>query len=175
MSKATVMRFGGLNIPHNPKNLKIVRSKKINSVRLIDGEDRLSDVFEGVSKISGTAELYGSGCFGVYEKLLRLRFQNRSEILAIPEVGAVRAVLSDLTVLCEARKDFLEIGFEFRTVTDGRKAEKLMPYKTYTASEGESLWDIAYNSGTAIEKLVELNPSIRNINSLDEGKEVRIY
>lgn len=173
--RMAVMRFGGLQLSHNPKSLKIVRKKKVNLIRSIDGEDRLSDIFDDVSKISGTAELFGSDCFVVYEKLLRLRFQNKSEILAIPKLGAMRAVLSDLTLLCEPKKDFLAVSFEFQAVTDGRKAERIMPYKTYTAVSGESLWDIAYRFDTTVERLVELNPDIRKINELNNGKEVKIY
>lgn len=168
-----VMRFGGLSLPHNPKTLKIAKSKKISCVNLLSGESRVSGVCDDISKISGTGELYGSDCFLQYERLLRLHFQNKSEVLAIPDVGAVKAVLSDITLLAEPKNNVISIGFEFQTVNDEGLAVKISENKYCTAKKNESLWDISYRCGVAIEKLVELNPQIRNIMALSDGEEVR--
>ena len=106
---------------------------------------------------------------------MRLRSRNKSEILSVPELGAVRAVLSGLSLNCEPRKDYISVSFEFRCISDEKKAEKIMPYKVYKTKEEESLWDIAYKFGTTVDALAALNPGIRRIDEVEEGKEVRLY
>lgn len=172
---SVAMRFGGVSLSHNPKTLKITRSKKVSSVGLVGGENRLSNVCDNISKISGTGELYGDDCFLVYDKLLRMSFTNKAEILAVPELGAFRAVLEDISFAAEPRGDFLSVAFTFRAVNTGREAEKILPQRYYTARDGESLWDVAYKFGVTVESLAELNTHIRKILDLTNGEEVRIY
>lgn len=169
-----IMRFGGMNLPHNPKTLKIAKSKKISSINLLGGESKVSGISDGISKISGIGELYGEDCFMQYERLLRLHFQNKAEVLAIPEVGAFKAVLSDITLLAEPKNNVISLSFEFQAVNDDSKGEKISENKYCTALKNESLWDISYRCNTTIEKLIELNPQIRNIMELSVGEEVRI-
>lgn len=172
---SAAMRFGGISLSHNPKTLKIVRNKKINSVGLVSGLNKLSNVCEGVSKVSGTGEIYGDDCFLLYDKLLRMCLKNKAEILAVPELGAFRAVLEDISVTAEPRENFLSVAFTFRAVNSGREPEKIMPRQFYTAADGESLWDVSYKFGVTVERLAELNPHIRKILEMKEGEKVRIY
>ncbi len=169
------MRFGGISLSHNPKTLKITRSKKINSVGLVGGTVKLSNVCDNISKISGTGEIYGDDCFLSYDRLLRMCFKNKADILAVPELGAFKAVLEDIAILAEPRENFLSVSFTFRAVSAGREPEKILPEKYYTAAEGESLWDVSYKFGVTVESLVKLNPQIRKILDLKEGEEVRLY
>ena len=41
-------------------------------------------------------------------------------------------------------------------------------------AKGDTLWGIAQRYGTALERLVELNPDIRNPNLIYVGQRVRI-
>ena len=43
-----------------------------------------------------------------------------------------------------------------------------------TVSEGENLWDISYEYGVPIERLVALNPHIPLIGELSGGERVRL-
>lgn len=172
---SVTLRFAGVSLSHNPKTLKITRSKKINSVGLVGGSSKLSNVCDNVSSISGTGEIYGSDCFLVYEKLLRMCFKNTADILAVPELGAFRAVLEDISVLAEPKENFLSVAFTFRAVSSGKTPVRILPEQYVKAGEGESLWDIAYACGVPVEQLVKLNPQIRKILDLKKGEEVRIY
>lgn len=172
---SVTMRFGGLSVSHNPKTLKITRSKKISSVGLVGGVSRLSNVCDDISKISGTGELYGEDCFLVYDRLLRMCFKNKAEILAIPELGAFRAVLEEISVLAEPKDNFLSVAFSFRAVSSGKEPERILPERYCEANRDESLWDISYRFDVPVENLVRLNPHIRKILKLKEGEKVRIY
>ena len=172
---SVTMRFGGVSMSHNPKTLKITRNKKMNFVGLASGINKLSNVCDGVSKISGEGELYGGDCFLLYDKLLKMCFKNQAAVLALPEIGAFTAVLEDISVSAESRENFLSVSFVFCAVNAEREPVEILPKKFYTAQEGENLWDVSYKFGVAVETLAELNPHIRKILDLKEGEEVRIY
>ena len=44
----------------------------------------------------------------------------------------------------------------------------------HTVVRGDTLWELARRYGTAVERLVELNPSIRNPDLIYAGQKVRI-
>ena len=167
------MRFSGVSMSHNPKTLKITRSKKINSAGRVGGENRLDNVSDGISKISGTGEIYGLRCFSVYEELMRMCFKNKAGVLSVPELGIFRAVLEDISVMAEPKENFLTVAFVFRVVNDRDEPKKILPEQYVLPVGGESLWDIAYRYDVPIEKLLKLNPQIRKIFNLSGV--VRLY
>ena len=169
------MRFGGVSLSHNPKTLKIIRSKNIASVNLSDGQNRFSHAAEGILKISGTGELYGENCFQTYEKLLRASCKNVPYVLSVPELGVFFAVLSDLSINAEPKSNFLSVAFTFRIVDGENNCEKIFPQRYYFPQANENLWDVSYKTGINIEKLTELNPDIKDIRELDIENGVRLY
>ena len=172
---SVLLRFGGITMRHNPKTLKISRKKKISSVGLVGGLNKLDNVRDDVSKISGTAELYGDDCFVTYDKLLRMCFKNQAAVLAVPGLGAFEAAPEEIGVLAESRDKFLSVSFVFRAVGEGREAAKITSEQFIKPGRRDNLWDISYRYSVPIERLVELNPDIRKIMSLDVNKEVRLY
>ena len=44
----------------------------------------------------------------------------------------------------------------------------------HTVAAGDTLWELARRYGTALDKLVELNPSIRNPNLIYPGQKGRV-
>ncbi len=169
------LRFSGVEMSHNPKTLKITRSKKVESVGLVGGKNRLRSISDNISKISGTGEIYGLNCFSVYEELMRLCFTNRAGVLSVPKLGTFRAVLEDISVLAEPRENFLSVAFVFRMVSGTDDPKKIMPEQFVEPIGGESLWDISYRYNVPIEKLVLLNPQIRRLFNLNGCGKVRLY
>lgn len=169
-----VMRFGGIFLPHNPKTLKLVRGKKVKSAEFLNGGKKIVGVLDDIAKISVSAELYGEDCFSQYERLLRMYFSDEVQTLALPELGAVKAVLSKVTLLAEPINNVISVALEFQTEAGIDSAEKISISKSVIVCKGESLWDISYRCGVSVEKLIELNPQIRFIMELKEGEKVRI-
>lgn len=168
-----VIRFAGHDLPHNPKTLKVERSKSVGSVSLLGGKNIMNSVTEKASKISGTGELYGENCFKQYNELSKIHFLNKSAVLAVPNVGVFNAVLSDLKLLAEPKNNVISISFEF-TCINGEEASKISPTEFHTVLKDESLWDISYRYNIPIENLIELNPWLRNLWNIEIGKEVRL-
>lgn len=169
-----LMRFGEISLPHNPKTLKIEHTQSISNISLLEGTQRVNGVTKELIKVKGTGELYGKKCFEQYNKLQTLFLNQKEEVLSIPEIGSVKAVLYKLELSADPKDDLLTVSFEFRQVNNSELSEKITQPEYCTARKGECLWDIAYIYKTDIERLAGLNPWIRNIWNIEEGKEVKL-
>ncbi len=167
-------RFDGVFFSHDPKTLKITRKNDVKNERLASGKLLSGNILQGPVKITGTGELYGENCARDFTKLMNAYAKRKASVLSVPYVGAVRAVLTELSMLCEPKAGYIGISFAFDSVHGGEKPKvKNAPYRT--AEENEDLWDIAYEEGMSINELTALNPHIRFIDSLNEGERVRLY
>ena len=167
-------RFDGVFFSHDPKTLKITGETDVRSERLASGRLVTGNILKGAVKISGTGELYGEHYREDLDKLTDAYVSRRVSVLSVPYIGAVRAVLSQLTLSNEPSDGFVGVSFTFDLVhTDEKPEIRNAPYRI--ARENEDLWDIAYEEGVSINTLAALNPHIRYIDSLSEGERVRIY
>lgn len=172
--KMAVMRFGEINLPHNPRTLKIENKQSVSTTDLLGGERVVRGISSELLTVKGTGELYGDKCFEQYNALKKFCFQRKPEILSLPEIGAIKAVLCKLDLSAEPKDRLLTVDFEFRQVNDAQAAEAITPPLYHTAAKGECLWDIAYVHQVKIERLVELNPWLRNIWNIESGREVKL-
>lgn len=158
------MRFGGVNLSHNPAELKIVRKKSVS-----DGDAVKSDI----STVSGRGELFGENCMTDLAALQQLARENKVCVLAMPKLGAHPAVLTGLAIEAGAKKAQIGVEFEFRFAKLDEHPE-ITYQKTVEALQGESLWDIAYSYKADINDLVRLNPHIEDIRMMRGGEEIRL-
>lgn len=168
-----ILRFASVSLSHNPKELKIRRKTRLDSAKLLSGgvKERTS---EGVAGVSGRGELFGENCKDDLETLMKLFVLRKSAVLSVPYLGAMRAVLTELSVAAEPRAGYIAVDFEFTAVPSENVPEvKCEPYiKAYSH---DKMWNIAYRTGTDVNELVRLNPHIRFIDDIDEGERVRLY
>lgn len=174
MMEMAVMRFGTIDLPHNPKALKIESKQSISTMGLLGGKEVVRGISSELLTVKGTGELYGDKCFEQYNALKKFCFQRKPEVLSLPEIGAVKAVLCKLDLSAEPKDRLLTVDFEFRQVNDVQAAEDITPPLYHTAVSGECLWDIAYVHQVKIEKLIELNPWLRSIWDIESGREVKL-
>lgn len=170
----SLMRFDGVFLSHDPKTLKISVQNDVNTQRLLTGLSLTLDTLEGVRAISGTGELFGERCTEDFKKLKDAYTKRRAAVLAVPYMGASRAVLSKLEFTGGSKAGFMGVEFRFELV-HGASHAAIKRAPVHIAEEGEDMWDIAYREGVSIEELVRLNPHIRYINELDEGERVKLY
>ena len=168
-----VMRFAGVYLSHNPKALKFTRKNEHSSQRLLSG-GRSESTLGDIGSVSGRAELYGESCQSDLHLLQELCAGRADEVLSIPYLGAMRAVLTDLTLAAEPKADYIAVDFVF-TAAQGRAVSEIKCAPYYTANSRDNLWDIAYKFGKDVTELVRLNPHIRYINEIEWGERVRLY
>ena len=169
----SLMRFGGITVRHNPKELVIVKSKTVREYTPIGSSPVMQSIRDDTVTIKGTGELYGGDCFDNYAKLLRVQKKNTAAKLCIPEMGVYTAVLKKLSAKAISCDELIVIEFVFCADLQ-RKSSDITQDKFTVSLQNETLWDISYRCDVPIETLIMLNTDIRNILSIDEGKRVRL-
>lgn len=166
------MRFAGYTWHYNPKTINIT-CKKNTVENKIHNSDSVVQCFGRTARIiSGEGYIFGDDCFERMEELWNL-YRNKTEgVLTVPEFAAVRAVFTDLKLVGDAKDKLIKYLFSF---TEVMKTESMRsPLDTHTALNGESLWDVAYRYSLSVEKLLSLNPDLKDPYALTAGKQVNL-
>ncbi len=166
------MRFMGYTWHHNPKKLEIVCGKDVVKFSVPYFRQMVQSFSHKLITVRGIGELYGEDCMEQYKKLNDIFDKGEPGILCLPSIAPMYACFDKLSVVADDKPSVLTYEFSF-TQTKGR--DPLLPMKkTITVTEDTTLWDIAYENNVEVESLVELNPHIMFINSIQEGEVVRI-
>lgn len=154
--KLEPMKFKGVQWSHNPRELCFENAKAVtDKASPLGGSTQIAGR-KGM-KIKGKGELYGQDCLEQFQKLLRLFRSGGGGVLAIARLTPVFAVFEELKVIGKPSPDVLEYEFVFRELMD-KGTEKPVEY---SAVGGETLWDVSYRFGIAIETLLALNKNIK--------------
>ena len=170
---AALMRYAGVCLSHNPERLRVTRQNDVTDDHLISGERSTQSVLSRGLTIAGSGELFSDTMRSDYEKLMSLCRERSRAVLAIPLLGAYEAVITKLSLSAQPREDHLAVDFEFRTVSLPRRAP-LGRKDFFTASEGQTLFDVAFLTGVSVDELAAANSHIRDIMSLGEGERVKL-
>ena len=88
-----------------------------------------------------------------------------------PDSTSSDSDIESLKIKGEPKPDVLEYSFVFREVMEEKQQDKA---QTYTAEEGECLWDISYKFGVPIDTLVKFNPNVKRPDISLEGRVIRL-
>lgn len=166
------MRFKGFDWSHNPKKLSIKNNRKTVTVSYPYSYAETEEMFKQCCVISGEGELYGEDCVKQFNRLNGLFSEKGAGVLSIGGMPSAEAYFTKLELLCEPKENVISYAFEFVQSSSAKKAGTGVNYHIVKAEE--TLWDIAYIYNTAVERLLELNPSCKRPDSLSEGDRVII-
>ena len=155
----------------NPTQLTVTAQRSLKETVLPFAGSAAQDLGPKKRKITGEGYFTGPDCWQQWEKLSALAEAGTPGPLQLPGQAPMIAVLDELKIIGAAGKDAVKYAFSFTEIT-GRAADT--GTGTYTAEEGETLWDIAWRFGRSIDALTAANPRIRDIADLEPGQEVRI-
>lgn len=169
--KLVPMRFKGVQWHHNPAEISFECDKQINEMKAVDGDSYIQNMGRKNMRISGKGQLYGEDCLEQFERLLELFEQGGCGVLAIDKIKPFYAVFESVKILGKPKPDVLEYSFAFREIME----KKSQRQTTVCVADGcKNLWDISYEYGISIDKLVALNPDVKRPDELAEGFEVRL-
>ncbi len=171
MRNRDTMRFGNVVWQIGPENLKLGRSRKLSCYS--DGSKvYLHDGGEEESVISCSGCFFGEDSDEKLEELKNLFEKAEVLPLSVPGMGVTYAKLKKLEY--EGRKGFGKAGYKLEFLDLGGLVSPeegtLVAGKFYTASGGESIWDLSLLTGIPAEELLRLNPQVRHINFFKEGE-----
>ena len=173
--KHASMRFCGYTLHHNPKSIEVADKRNLNELKTPYEGSLLQDMGNGLKTVTGIGEFFGEDCMHQYKELLSLLHSGKSGLLSLSGYEPFFARLASLELTQPPAVDFLSYRFVFLKEKNEAHTNFTNGAKYHTVKEDESLWDIAFRYGTAVETLLKENPQIRRPDSLKAGEKVKVY
>jgi prophage DNA circulation protein len=179
------MRFKTYVWPHNPKVYSIDYERKMAVNKTPFGRYILQDLGQTNRIMAGEGEFVGEGAYREFGKLASIFYDPGPGQLVHPLWQISNAHFVSLRLEQEPRADYVRYSFVFwedsgqnAAVKQVREEERQAGTQALTAShtvvQGDTLWGIARKYGLTVERLLELNPGIKNPNLIRMGEKVKL-
>lgn len=193
------MKYKDFTWPHNPRTYTIEYRRVMGNHKVPFGRYHLQDMGLTRRVMKGEGEFVGEGAYDQFKALATTFYSEGPGPLIHPVWQAANAYFVELSLSQEPRQDYVRYTFTFWESYDGYEGKTGLNQgkeETGTAAQagkggqvkavsgsgeiwhrvrkGESLWKIARNYGVELQRLLELNPRIKNPNLILAGQEVRV-
>ena len=188
------MRFKNFVWPHNPKVYSITFERKLATHKIPFGLHYLQSLGQTRRVLRGEGEFVGGKAYDTFKQLANVFYEETPGVLVHPVWMTTTAWFAGLELRQAPRRDYVAYSFEFWEVEGGAGQTKLTTRAVaasggtseeagaeeaargqyHTVVRGDTLWELSKRYGVALNRIVELNPSIRNPNLIYPGQKVRI-
>lgn len=184
------MRFKDFVWPYNPRVYSITYERKLAVHKIPFGRHYLQSLGQTRRVLKGEGEFVGEGAYDTFKELASVFYEETPGVLAHPVWMTTTAWFAGLELRQEPRRDYVAYSFEFWEVVGGNNVSTLTSRKVETAGtadasmqqggewhtvvQGDTMWGISRQYGVALDRLIALNPEIRNPNLIYVGQRVRI-
>lgn len=168
----------------------ITYERKIAVHKIPFGRHHLQSLGQTRRVLRGEGEFVGEGAYDTFKQLATVFYDETPGVLVHPVWMAATAWFAGLELRQEPRRDYVAYSFEFWEVVGGGNTGELERRTTaeagtgtadtgqgarwHTVIRGDTLWGIAGQYGVALNRIIALNPDIRNPNLIYPGQRVRI-
>ena len=171
--------------PHNPERYGISYERRMALHDIPFGSYRLQELGQTRRIIRGEGEFVGRDGYETFKKLAGVYYAGGPGTLTHPVWSGMQAYFVGLTLTQEPQEDYVRYAFTFWECLPG-DTESTLTQQTETGGtvksaarwydivSGDTLWGIALRHDTSVEKLLSLNPAIRNPNLIAAGARLRI-
>ncbi len=187
------MRFKNFVWPHNPRVYSIAFERKLAAHKIPFGLHYLQSLGQTRRVLRGEGEFVGEDAYDTFKTLATVFYEETPGVLVHPVWMTTTAWFAALELRQAPRRDYVAYSFEFWEVEGGAGTPTLSTRpleqpgtegggapaagadaQYHVVVRGDTLWEIARRYGVALERVVELNPSIRNPNLIYPGQKVRL-
>ena len=192
------MRFKNYVWPHNPHTYVIDFRREIAMHKVPLGAYSLQCLGRVNRVLRGEGEFAGEGAYDEFKRLATVFYGNTPGLLIHPVWQESLAYFARLSLEQEPTQNYVHYSFEFwecceeyqtkaldvsnTAASSSSRPTGISPSSRYfggisqwvTASAGDTLWGIASRYGLSIERLISLNPQIRNSNLISAGDRIRV-
>ena len=181
------MRYKDFTWPHNPRVYTIDYERRMAENKVPYGLYHLQDLGRGHRVMRGEGEFVGPDAYAQFGALANVFYSQGPGPLTHPLWQAANAYFVELSLRQEPRPDYVSYSFVFwedleyygDTVEKPVQAEQTVQADgseklVYSVVKGDTLWGISKKYKTTVEKLLQLNPQIKNPNLIRVGQEVRV-
>ena len=172
--KQGVMRFMGKTLHHNPHTIKITDTQSISQQEIPFLHSIARHTGTKAAVVSGDGTFYGADAYLQYLQLKKLYKSGKIGVLSIGGVPPIKEYLQQLRLKYTPVDDCAEYSFTFVEALDGSCKENSTAPTDYTVGENEELWDISAKLNISIDKLMKLNPAVKDPTAVAEGERVKI-
>ena len=180
----TPMRYKNYVWPHNPRVYSIEYERVMAENKVPYGLYHLQDLGRTRRVMRGEGEFAGPDAYAQFGALANVFYDPGAGELIHPLWQTASAHFVELTLRQEPRADYVSYSFTFwedleyydaalrsesgaqQTATPDRLLHQVV--------KGETLWGLSKRYGVTVERLLELNPQIKNPNRIQVGQEVRV-
>lgn len=166
------MQFGDYVWRHNPEKLKMVYSKRVKVFRPPNQSPVVQSLGTELRVVTGRGDFFGENAFSDFFRLAAEFSKQDTALLTLPGFDSFYARFKRLELDGEAGEGLVGYSFEFWEVP--RSVEQTVDHTWHRVQNGESLWDVSAQNGVSVERLLGLNPGVRNPFDLKAGQEVRL-
>jgi LysM repeat protein len=185
----TPMQYKGFVWPHNPRTYSIRYERRVAVHKVPFGRYAMQDLGLGRRVMTGEGEFYGPGAYDTFRKLASVFYSGGPGTLIHPVWQSASVYFVELTLAQEPRTNYVRYTFTFWEDCDkyaqGLTKKPAAPAVTvqtpaqtageyHTMLQGETLWSVAQAWGITLGALLELNPQIKNPNTVAAGEKVRV-
>ena len=186
----TPMRYKSYCWPHNPQVYSIDFQRAVAAHKTPFGLYQLQDLGLGHRVMEGEGEFVGAGAYAEFQRLACVFYEDGPGLLVHPLWQAAEAYFVSLRVEQFPRPDYVRYSFTFweeyglysglAVRTGGRGSQAGSGTQSgsqavcHRVVQGDTLWALAARYGVGLDRLVALNPAIRNPNLIYVGQRVRI-
>lgn len=166
------MRFGDYIWHHNPENVSISTIRNVKELILPFAGEVFQNYGRNKRIAKGTGEFFGEDCVEQFERLFKVYEEGKTNALYVPGMAQFNALFKNLEITYNTIPDLIVYEFEFWEVTNSISSKSSDLKKYHIVKEGEDLYSISEKYGVALVSIFNLNPSIKNLNSLEVGRKV---
>lgn len=188
------MRFKNFVWPHNPRVYSIAFERKLAVHKIPFGLHYLQSLGQTRRVLRGEGEFVGENAYDTFKRLATVFYEEEPGVLVHPVWMTTTAWFASLELRQAPRRDYVAYSFEFWEVEGGSGqtklttravaasggaseeagAEETAQSQYHTVVRGDTLWELSRRYGVKLERVIELNPSIRNPNLIYPGQKVRL-
>lgn len=185
----TAMRYKNYVWPHNPRIYTIDFQRVMAQSKVPFGLYHLQDMGRACRVMRGEGEFAGPDAYAQFGALANVFYSEGPGQLIHPLWQTANAYFVDLKLKQEPRPDYVSYTFTFwedlgyydtvlgkgtNSGVSSDTAGRTTGTQIHRVVKGDTLWGIARTYGVAVERLLSLNPDIRNPNLIRVGQEVRV-
>lgn len=180
------MRYKDYVWPHNPRVYTIDYERSMAENKVPYGLYHLQDLGRRHRVMRGEGEFAGPDAYAQFGALANVFYGPGPGVLIHPLWQAARAYFVELKLMQEPRPDYVSYSFVFWEDLDyydsSLREEKQNAGANegdagtliHTVVKGDTLWGLVKGYGVTLERILQLNPQIKNPSLIRVGQEVRI-
>ncbi len=154
------MSFGNFEWPYNPEKIQISYKNNISTTLFPFRKCKTEITAPGPRVVTGSGRFTGEDALFYASKLCNLKRLDTPQPLKLPLTEPFNCILAKTVIFASASENAVLYEFEF--IETDTETEGSSSTRTVDVLKGDSVYSISARTGVSVDKIVYLNPAIRD-------------